>query len=100
MASQLSGVLTVSDDRLYAHLLALKASLGVEVEPSAAAAIGGPLWLCESAAGKAYAHQHGLEMRRATHVIWSTGGSLVPPEEHRRFRAHAERLNAFAGIHA
>ncbi|WP_233887147.1 D-serine ammonia-lyase [Paraburkholderia flagellata] len=99
MASQLSGVLTVSDDRLYANLLALKASLDVEIEPSAAAAIGGPVWLRESAAGRAYVQQHGLDMRSATHVIWTTGGSLVPPEEHRRFRAHAEGLAASVGIH-
>ncbi|WP_408602504.1 D-serine ammonia-lyase [Paraburkholderia guartelaensis] len=100
MTSQLSGILTVPDDQLYAHLLALKTSLDVEIEPSAAAAIAGPLWLCESAAGRAYVHQQGLDMRSATHVIWTTGGSLVPPEEHRRFRAHAEGLAAFAGIHA
>lgn len=99
MDCQLSGILTVSDDQLYAHLLALKASLDVEIEPSAAAAIGGPLWLCESAAGSAYVQQHGLDMRSATHVIWTTGGSLVPPEEHRRFRDHAEGLAASAGIH-
>ena len=91
MACQLAGVFTVPDDQLYAQLLALKQSLNVDIEPSAAAAVAGPAWLCESAEGEAYVRAHRLDMRRATHVIWTTGGSLVPPEEHRRFQAHAER---------
>lgn len=93
MAAQLSGVFTVPDDRLYVHLRALKRSLGVEVEPSAAAGVGGPGWLRDSAEGQAYVREHGLDLRAATHVIWATGGSLVPPEELRRFQAYAETLS-------
>ncbi|CAG2152919.1 D-serine ammonia-lyase [Cupriavidus numazuensis] len=92
MASQLAGVFTVPDDQLYVHLLALKTSMGVEVEPSAAAGIGGPRWLRDSPEGQAYVRDHGLDMRDATHVIWATGGSLVPPEELRRFQAYAAAL--------
>ena len=76
MTPQLGGVFTVSDDELYLNLLALKDSLDAEVEPSAAAAVSGPGWLQGSAAGRAYAQ--GLPMANATHVIWATGGSLVP----------------------
>lgn len=92
MASQLAGVFTVPDDQLFVHLLALKTSMGVEVEPSAAAGIGGPGWLGNSPAGQAYVREHGLNLSAATHVIWATGGSLVPPEELQRFQAHAESL--------
>ncbi|MEF3063724.1 D-serine ammonia-lyase [Pandoraea apista] len=92
MASQLSGVFTVSDTELFLNLRALKASLGVWVEPSAAAGIPGPRWLSDSAQGRAYVERHALDMRQATHVIWSTGGSLVPPEEHRAFHDHADEL--------
>ncbi|WP_354674963.1 D-serine ammonia-lyase [Cupriavidus alkaliphilus] len=92
MACQLAGVFTVPDDRLYVQLLALKTSMGVEVEPSAAAGIGGPGWLGGSAEGQAYVRDHGLDMRDATHVIWATGGSLVPSDELRRFQAYAETL--------
>lgn len=90
MASQLSGVLTVSDAQLYAHLLALHTALDVEIEPSSAAAAGGPLWLSESPAGQAYVREHEIDMQSATHVIWTTGGSQVPQAEHRRFRTIAE----------
>ncbi|QYY31127.1 D-serine ammonia-lyase [Cupriavidus pinatubonensis] len=92
MASQLAGVFTVPDDQLYVQLLALKTSMGVEVEPSAAAGIGGPGWLRDAPEGRAYVRDHGLDMRDATHVIWATGGSLVPREELHRFQAYATAL--------
>ena len=90
MTPQLGGVFTVSDDELYLNLLALKDSLDAEVEPSAAAAVSGPGWLQGSAAGRAYAQ--GLAMANATHVIWATGGSLVPRDALRGFQEHARTL--------
>ncbi len=92
MASQLSGVFTVSDETLFLNLRALKSSLGVRVEPSAAAGIGGPQWITDSPQGRAYVQQHALDMNQATHVIWSTGGSLVPPEALKAFHDHADEL--------
>ena len=65
---------------------------GVELEPSAAAAVSGPGWLTASPAGRDYVHRYAIDLRRSTHVIWATGGSLVPPEEHRRFQSHAKAL--------
>jgi D-serine dehydratase len=92
MASQLSGVFTVSDDQLYTQLLILKRAMGIDLEPSAAAGIGGPGWLSQTDCGREYIRRHNLDMVGATHVIWTTGGSLVPPEEHQRFQAHADQL--------
>ena len=94
MTPQLGGVFTVSDDELYLNLLALKDSLDAEVEPSAAAAVSGPGWLQGSAAGRAYAQ--GLAMANATHVIWATGGSLVPRDALRGFQEHARTLRRAA----
>lgn len=90
MKPQLGGVFTVSDDELYLNLIALKDTQGVEVEPSAAAAVSGPGWL-DSAAGRAYVQ--GMDMSEATHVIWATGGSLVPAEALRGFQEHARGLS-------
>lgn len=92
MASQLSGVFTVSDNQLYEYLLVMQRVMGVELEPSAAAAIGGPGWLTQSPGGRHYLRSLNADMCQATHVIWTTGGSLVPPEEHRRFQSHAKAL--------
>lgn len=87
MAAQLSGVFTVSDRQLYTQLLQVLRTEDIALEPSAAAGVCGPDWLTNSDAGRAYLRQHDLEhhLSDATHVIWTTGGSLVPAEEHRRF---------------
>ncbi|KVM10111.1 D-serine dehydratase [Burkholderia ubonensis] len=89
MRGQLSGIFTVADEQLYANLLAAKNALNIELEPSAAAAIGGPGWLSRSVAGREYARRHDISMERATHVIWTTGGSLVPADEHSRYQRRA-----------
>ena len=81
MAAQLAGAFTVADERLFEHLRTLYATLAIQAEPSATAALDGPGWLRDSAAGQNYVARHGLDMNAATHVIWLTGGSLVPQEE-------------------
>ena len=98
MVSQLSGVFTVSDEQLYAQLLAVQRATGVELEPSATAGIGGPGWLARSPGGRDYVRSLDVDMSGTTHVIWATGGSLVPAEEHRRFQAHAKALARLAPI--
>lgn len=92
MVSQLSGVFTVTDDELFLNLRMLKHTLDVLVEPSAAAGVRGPDWLLNSPEGQAYVRTHDLDMREATHVIWSTGGSLVPPEALKEFLERADAL--------
>ncbi|QRX85130.1 D-serine ammonia-lyase [Glaciimonas sp. PAMC28666] len=94
MAAQLSGVFTVSDEQLYADLLQVLEAEGIALEPSAAAGVGGPGWLTNSNAGRNYVNQHGLALAGATHIIWTTGGALVPKEEHRRFQDHARTIRA------
>ena len=92
MVSQLSGVFTVTDDELFLNLRMLKHTLDVLVEPSAAAGVRGPDWLLNSPEGQAYVRSHDLDMHEATHVIWSTGGSLVPPEALKEFLERADAL--------
>lgn len=97
MAAQLAGVFTVSDLQLYALLLAASKALDVSLEPSAAAGIAGPGWLENSDEGLRYRIENGLDgehLHNATHVIWATGGSLVPAEEQLRFLQRATRLCA------
>lgn len=94
MAAQLSGVFTVSDAQLYRQLLRVKQTMDIDLEPSAAAAVNGPVWLSDSPEGREYTRARNLDMSGATHVIWTTGGSLVPPEEHRRFQEYAKALAA------
>jgi D-serine dehydratase len=89
MRQLVSGAFTVTDRDLLRDLHLLERSEGLRVEPSAAAGFRGPIWLLESTAGRQYLAEHLLmqRMHSATHVLWTTGGSLVPEEEHRRFSA-------------
>jgi len=100
MTGQLSGVFTVSDAQLYEQLHHVKQAMDIDLEPSAAAAVGGPMRLSESKEGREYARIRNLNLEGATHVIWATGGSLVPSEEHQGFQAHAQALGARIGRHA
>ncbi|MBH1966347.1 MAG: D-serine ammonia-lyase [Comamonadaceae bacterium] len=96
MRKMLSGVFTVDDETLFLDTYLLHQSMGLQVEPSAAASFRGPLWLRLSAEGKLYQKQSGLEhlMDQANHVIWSTGGSLVPEAEHSKFQDKGRGLSA------
>ncbi|RDS79003.1 D-serine ammonia-lyase [Dyella monticola] len=100
MQAQLSGVFTVTDDQLFDQLLAVKQATGIDLEPSAAAAVDGPVRLIESSEGMQYLHRHHLEPGKATHVIWATGGALVPVQEHQRFQQRALTQAASRNTHA
>ncbi|MGG7598231.1 D-serine ammonia-lyase [Pseudomonas sp. WC1] len=93
MVDRLSGVYTVADDQLYLNMLSLRDAMGVEIEPSSAAAIDGPGWLVKSVEGQAYVEALSLNLQNATHVIWATGGSLVPRQELNRFIEYAQSIS-------
>lgn len=94
MENMLSGILTVTDDELFRHLYQLNQTEGLEIEPSAAAGFVGPHWLSHSAAGQAYQQQQQLTplMHNATHLLWTTGGSFVPPQEMQKFQQHGAQF--------
>lgn len=95
MRALLAGVCTVADDTLFADLHRVREAEGLRIEPSAAAGFSGPGMLTDTEAGRAYLTQHHLDgaMAHATHLVWTTGGLFVPPEEYARF---AERGAALA----
>jgi D-serine dehydratase len=72
-----SGIFTVCDESLFRNVLAAWETEGFEIEPSAAAAFEGPARLLRSKAAPP----------NATHVLWTTGGALVPKSDHEGFRA-------------
>ncbi len=79
----ISGCFTVQDDTLY-QLLALTAEKeNLYLEPSALAGMPGPFRLLSTPEGKAYLRKQRLEhhMDYGTHVVWATGGGLVPGAE-------------------
>ena len=84
----LSGEFTVRDAALYDYMRDLLDTEGIFLEPSACAAFQGPVCLEKSEEIKAYLKAQGLlsQMRKATHIAWATGGSLVPEEMRKIYR--------------
>lgn len=80
MENLLSGVYTVADEELYALLRALRDHESIRLEPSALAGMPGPARLFQQEAGRHYLVKQGLteKMKKATHIVWATGGSMVP----------------------
>ena len=65
MRTMLSGCYTISDEKLYPFLSALKDSENIFIEPSATASFTGPA----------------LFGKKGPHILWATGGSMVPEDE-------------------
>lgn len=93
-----SGLFTVADDDLFKDLYLLERAEGLRVEPSAAAGFRGPRWLLESALGEHYLIKHDLlgRVEDATHVLWTTGGALVPDEEYHQFHERGRNAHSIA----
>jgi D-serine dehydratase len=94
MRPLVSGIFTVPDEDLFADLYLLEQTEGLCVEPSAVAGFRGPRWLLESEAGRRYLIVHGLSecMEEATHILWTTGGALVPDVEYRKFHERGRKV--------
>lgn len=80
LEKDISGVFTVKDERLYKILKVLADSEGIFLEPSAVAGFIGPVQLFASSNGKDYLENNHLvqKMKNATHILWATGGGMVP----------------------
>ncbi|MGK7378464.1 D-serine ammonia-lyase [Planococcus sp. 1R117A] len=76
-----SGVYTLEDGELFKLLVMLSDSEGISVEPSATAGLKGP----GEVLGSDYITNHGLNEEMITHIVWATGGNLVPREDMERF---------------
>ncbi|MGE7114476.1 D-serine ammonia-lyase [Lysinibacillus sp. NPDC047702] len=80
METYISGCYTVTDEELFTSLGLAMDSEGLFLEPSAHAGMFGPIQLMKN--GQSYLEKHDLvdKMEQATHLVWATGGSMVPQE--------------------
>lgn len=76
----LSGIFTVEDFRLYDYMRDLLESENIFLEPSASASFEGVRKLNYYKETKRYINDNNLKdkMKNSTHIVWATGGSLVP----------------------
>lgn len=84
MRPLMSGAFTVSDDHLLDYQKRIMDLEGIRLEPSACAGLKGLLEVQRTgSAWEEYLAAHDLagKMEQATHIIWGTGGGLMPPDE-------------------
>lgn len=78
----ISGVFTVTDEHLYILLKRLADTENILLEPSALAGFPGPWGLVSTKQGRHYIDQWRLKdsLPKAAHIVWATGGGMVPPD--------------------
>ena len=81
----IDGCYTLTDAHMSRLLAQLDGSEGIRLEPSALAGMAGPAML--HAQGALPAH-----MEHGTHIVWATGGGMVPPEEMQKYLDAGRRL--------
>lgn len=79
----MSGCYSLKDERMFRMLAQLADSENIYLEPSALAGMYGPVLMQKSEAMGKYIVDSGLEgkMANALHLVWATGGNMVPKEE-------------------
>ncbi len=81
MERLLDGYLTISDERMYRLLGQLNEAENIQIEPSALAGMIGPIVVTKSVEYRARMQFDDTVMGNATHLVWATGGGMVPAEE-------------------
>ncbi|WP_439861250.1 D-serine ammonia-lyase [Pseudomonas sp. MBLB4136] len=82
MQRLIDGYYTIDDEELFRLLALMESSEGQRLEPSALAGVPGMLQVLGEQQG--YRQRLGLtpeRLARATHLVWATGGSMVPAAE-------------------
>ena len=74
MKNALDGCFTVRDEALFDYLRLLDRLCGIKIEPSACAGFDGIRYISK---------KYGAS---ATHLVWATGGGMVPAEEFEKYR--------------
>ena len=90
MERLLDGFYTLSDQEMYDLLGLLARDEQIKLEPSALAGMPGP-WRVE--ADRKWQMESGVDaatLARATHLVWATGGGMVPAEEMEKYLATAK----------
>ncbi|KAH0785394.1 D-serine ammonia-lyase [Histomonas meleagridis] len=82
MEKLMSGEFTVDDQKLFVFLKQLFDSENIFIEPSSCAAFIGPTLIQKDENCLQYLERKGIsdKMDKATHIVWATGGDLVPSE--------------------
>lgn len=91
MERMLDGYITIKDDEMYALLGMMYKTEQFKLEPSALAGVPG---IVHVLANDAYLDRMGFKgkLANATHLVWATGGGMVPTDEMNKYLERAEEL--------
>ncbi len=92
MARLIDGYYTLSDDEMYKLLYMLSEEEGVKLEPSALAGMKGPMYILKA---EEYLKRMGMDdttLANATHIVWATGGGMVPEAEMLKYLDKGSKL--------
>jgi len=83
----MSGCYSLTDEHMYRLLSQLADTEDIYLEPSALAGMYGPVLTEKALEFKEYIRSQGLEdkMSDAIHLVWATGGNMVPREEMQKY---------------
>lgn len=81
MERLLDGYFTVTDERMYRLLGQLSKSEDIQLEPSALAGMMGPVVVTNDSDYRERMQFDDTIMSNATHLVWATGGGMVPEVE-------------------
>lgn len=89
MERLLDGYYTMSDQRMYDLLGLLNKVEGIQLEPSALAGMVGPIVVADN---DEYLNRIGMsdtKLENTTHLVWATGGGMVPAVEMEKYLSKA-----------
>lgn len=91
MERLLDGYYTISDERMYHHLGELSDLENIRLEPSAFAGMVGAVHVSNNKEYLARMNISKEKLSGATHLVWATGGGMVPEAEMAAYLAQSER---------
>lgn len=91
MQRLLDGLYTLDDHTLYQLLGLLNQTEDLKLEPSALAGMLGPLLISQHPEYAAMHHFTATQLQNANHIVWGTGGGMVPPEEMQKYLSKAQK---------
>jgi D-serine dehydratase len=93
MERLLDGYYTISDERMYHHLGELSDLENIRLEPSALAGMVGAVHVSNNKEYLARMNINNEKLNGATHLVWATGGGMVPEAEMAAYLAQSERCD-------
>ncbi|MGI6109631.1 MAG: D-serine ammonia-lyase [Eubacteriaceae bacterium] len=93
MTTLLDGDFSVQDDEMYRLLKMAADTEGLKIEPSGCAGFPGPALVLSD---PEYLASKGLtaeQMNNAVHILWATGGDMVPAEDMQAYYEHGKELS-------